>query len=598
MRKIRFVIFLLFAVHFTTSGEAQSIQVDSVRKLLASDLVDTNRVINLIEFGKLTSETSKEVGLRSFYEALSLSKELIYERGIGWSSLWLAWHHSAFGGLEDSAMYYDQRALSIGKKIGDAELIGEAYLRIGQHFAITESGQEKALEYYDSSIVVLEEIQSYSILSEAFQVKAAYYMEYEMYDEAELLLLDALDLYDYQEDAAWENEGYLILGSIALLYTKTNELDSALSFYYQALENITGTDNPRWESFLSARIANIYLLQGKYDSAVEIAKVGLTIAEDHGLVKEMQDNIFTLYSVYSEKGDYKTALEYFEWDRAIADSLSSLSAKESIVLYDNIMKAERDKEQIELLEKENEKNRLVRNGALVGFGIVSLFAIIFFTQRNKIKKGKKLSDELLLNILPEEVAEELKAKGYADARMLEQVTVLFTDFKGFTQLTETLSPTDLVLEINEYFTAFDTIMQKHNVEKIKTIGDAYMAAGGLPAVNNTNAQDVVLAALEIQQFMKDQKVKKSSLGKMFFDIRIGVHTGPVVAGIVGIKKFSYDIWGDTVNTASRMESSGEIGQVNISGTTYELVKDKFACTHRGKIQAKNKGELDMYFVTS
>ena len=209
---------------------------------------------------------------------------------------------------------------------------------------------------------------------------------------------------------------------------------------------------------------------------------------------------------------------------------------------------------------------------------------------------KKKSDDLLLNILPEEVAEELKAKGSADAKQYQDVTVMFTDFKGFTQISEKLSPAELVAEIDFCFKAFDNIISKHTIEKIKTIGDSYMCAGGLPVINATNATDVVNAALEIQEFMRLHLKNRLDAGKEPFEIRIGIHTGPVVAGIVGLKKFAYDIWGDTVNIASRMESSGEAGKVNISGNTYTLVKDKFNCIHRGKIQAKNKGEIDMYFV--
>lgn len=201
-----------------------------------------------------------------------------------------------------------------------------------------------------------------------------------------------------------------------------------------------------------------------------------------------------------------------------------------------------------------------------------------------------------MNILPEEVAEELKAKGSADAKQFDDVTVMFTDFKNFTQISEKLSPTELVNEIHTCFKAFDEIISKHNIEKIKTIGDSYMCAGGLPVMNKTNAIDVVSAAMEIQTFMQQHSAQRKNEGKEIFEIRIGVHTGPVVAGIVGVKKFAYDIWGDTVNIASRMESSGEAGKVNISGSTYELVKEKFNCIHRGKIQAKNKGEIDMYFV--
>lgn len=216
----------------------------------------------------------------------------------------------------------------------------------------------------------------------------------------------------------------------------------------------------------------------------------------------------------------------------------------------------------------------------------------------ELRQEKERSEELLLNILPQEVAGELMAKGSADARLIEQVTVLFTDFKGFTELSEKLGPRELVADINECFSAFDGIMGKHGVEKIKTIGDAYMAAGGLPVPNTTHAGDVLRAALEVQEFIAGLKVRKQAEGRPWFDIRIGVHTGPVVAGIVGVKKFQYDIWGDTVNTANRMESSGGVGRVNLSAATYALVKDDpaFTFTPRGMVEAKGKGEMEMYFV--
>ncbi len=217
-------------------------------------------------------------------------------------------------------------------------------------------------------------------------------------------------------------------------------------------------------------------------------------------------------------------------------------------------------------------------------------------QKEIVEAEKKRSDELLLNILPQETAEELKAKGSADAKQFDQVTVMFTDFKNFTQTSEKLSAAELVKEINHCYSEFDKIISKHNLEKIKTIGDSYMCAGGLPVPNKTNAEDTVKAALEICDFMKEEKQKHDAHGKPFFEIRIGCNTGSVVAGIVGIKKFAYDIWGDTVNLAARMEQNSEAGKVNVSGTTYELVKDKFHCTYRGKISAKNKGEIDMFFV--
>jgi adenylate cyclase len=222
--------------------------------------------------------------------------------------------------------------------------------------------------------------------------------------------------------------------------------------------------------------------------------------------------------------------------------------------------------------------------------------IIIKKQKEEIEREKERSEKLLLNILPAEVAEELKLKGSANAKHFDAVTVMFTDFKHFTKISETLSPTELVAEIHTCFEAFDNITTRHNLEKIKTIGDSYMCAGGLPVPNDTNAIDMVSAALEIQEFMKQHLAQRRSENRESFEIRIGIHTGPVVAGIVGVKKFAYDIWGDTVNIASRMESGGEEGKVNISRSTYELVRDKFKCEYRGKIEAKNKGTIDMYFV--
>jgi class 3 adenylate cyclase len=214
----------------------------------------------------------------------------------------------------------------------------------------------------------------------------------------------------------------------------------------------------------------------------------------------------------------------------------------------------------------------------------------------ELKQEKDRSESLLLNILPAEVAGELKEKGSAEAKLFENVTVLFTDFKDFTRASERLTPQQLVNELDACFKAFDGIIGKYNLEKIKTVGDAYLAVAGLPLANSNHAVDMVNAALEIRNFMLGRKSQFAQPPIETFEIRIGLNSGQVVAGIVGIKKFAYDIWGDTVNTAARMEQNGEAGKVNISQTTYVLVKDKFNCTHRGKIEAKNKGEIDMYFV--
>ncbi len=286
---------------------------------------------------------------------------------------------------------------------------------------------------------------------------------------------------------------------------------------------------------------------------------------------------------------------------------------------------QREKEnEIELLNKEKQINDLnlkkirARNKFLIGIAALALVVLylvyrmlrfskrtnkILIKQNNEIERQRdeinyehERSEKLLLNILPKETAEELKEKGSATPRHYEMVSVLFTDFVGFTKIAEKLTAEELVEELNRSFLEFDRIIDKYGLEKIKTIGDAYMCAGGIPVPNTTNPFDIVRAGLEIRDFMTRLKNEKEARGEDFWELRIGIHTGDVIAGVVGKNKFAYDIWGDAVNTASRMESSGVPGKVNISGATYELIKDKFRCTYRGKVKAKNKGEIDMYIV--
>jgi adenylate cyclase len=209
---------------------------------------------------------------------------------------------------------------------------------------------------------------------------------------------------------------------------------------------------------------------------------------------------------------------------------------------------------------------------------------------------KEKTEALLANVLPKNTASEIMEKGKATKIKYNFVTVLFSDIQGFTKIAEEMNPEVLIDELDKFFFYFDSVVEKYGIEKIKTIGDAYMCAGGIPEKNRTNPVEVILAALEMQVFMNKLKETSELEGMKYWDIRIGIHTGTVVAGVVGQKKLSYDIWGDTVNTASRMESSGEAGKINISGTTYEFVKDFFTCEYRGKMPVKYKGELEMYFV--
>ncbi len=215
----------------------------------------------------------------------------------------------------------------------------------------------------------------------------------------------------------------------------------------------------------------------------------------------------------------------------------------------------------------------------------------------ELQHEKEKSDKLLANMLPKGTAEEIMLKGKAAKTKYNFVTVLFSDIQGFTRIAEEMNPEVLIDELDRFFFHFDSVVEKYRIEKIKTIGDAYMCAGGIPERNRTNPVEIVLAALEMQKYMIEMRNDPANSAARFWDIRIGVHTGTVIAGVVGHKKLTFDIWGDTVNTASRMESSGEAGKINISGTTHEFVKDYFTCDYRGRMPVKYKGDLDMYFVT-
>jgi len=258
--------------------------------------------------------------------------------------------------------------------------------------------------------------------------------------------------------------------------------------------------------------------------------------------------------------------------------------------------------EVDLLSQQKKNQQNIVIGVLVALLLLMLLVFGLYRRNNFIRRTnliiereKNRSEHLLKNILPEETALELMETGKVKAKKFKEVSVLFTDFEGFTQYAESLSPEELVKTVDFYFTNFDKIIEKHGLEKIKTIGDSYMCAAGVPFPMKDHAIRIMLAALEILEFVQETKKNYQSTDAQF-EIRIGINSGSLIAGVVGSKKFAYDIWGDTVNMASRMESCSKIGKINISENTYQLIKDDFSCEERGKIEVKNKGMVPMYFV--
>lgn len=417
------------------------------------------------------------------------------------------------------------------------------------------------------------------------------------HEEAIDHLIRADTMYDPENELRAMN-----LWSLGEAYLGVGRYESAVAAMRSSMELSDKHGRKSWYAGAARDLGIAYQRMGNLRAAEDAWRTSMTKAQSIGNARYELASLGYLRRLLLDQRRFADASPITErWLVVQEEEQHAEAAKELMRLdFDTEQRADSlvHAQEQEAASFRLERERTNRNLLLAGAVIAIIFGAISYRQRRRTQKALKRSDELLLNILPEEVAEELKSKGEAEAVQLEHVTVLFTDFKGFTAMSEVVTPRQLVHDLHECFSAFDRVCEKHGIEKIKTIGDAYMAAGGLPTPNTTHATDVINAALEMRDFIAEGKSRKIAAGLPYFEIRIGIHTGPVVAGIVGVKKFQYDIWGDTVNTASRMESSGEVGHVNISEATYALVKDATGLTFtpRGKVQAKGKGEMEMYFV--
>lgn len=509
-------------------------------------------------------------GIKLNLQALKLFEEAGDKNGTANCHINIGYVYEKIGDTKKS-LHHTQQAMKLYTEIGSRSGIAVSLVNIGAMYS-SENNFVKSKDYFKKALKIYTEL-----------------------NHAEGMDLALINLSENNLDCSEYNDA-IEFALKAMQIAKTNDMPEALAYDYKILSKIyyrmTLDKNLNYTDLKDFLRKNdpIRMAEAYIDSSLFV----ITQSE---MLHEYSEAIELKARISAAAGNYKKAYENYKLFKVLNDSVFNIEKDKKIT--QSTMQYDFDKKEARIIaenEKQSIRQRNIRNSIAGGLAGTLIFLVVVYRQRNKISKEKARSEGLLLNILPYEVAEELKEKGSADAKNFDEVTVLFTDFKGFTQLSEKLSPTELVTEINHCFSAFDHIMQKHGIEKIKTIGDSYMAAGGIPTPNQTHSVDVVNAALEIQQFMQNLKAQKEAEGKLFFEIRIGIHTGTVVAGIVGVKKFAYDIWGDTVNTASLMESSGEAGKINISGTTYERVKDKFKCEYRGKVQAKGKGEIDMYFV--
>jgi adenylate cyclase len=529
-----------------------------------------------------------------------LADSVKYMEQIG-SSLMIVGHNRISQGDYAEGLKFSLEALKIRERLGDKRGMADLQYNIANIYGNLRNFEE-ALKYNEEAMRNYIEMGLPGELSWIHIGFGYVYAELGRYEQALYHCNEGMKLAQQAGDEHLLAEIYTILGTVM---ERENRFPEALNHYEKALDLYSSTGIGEQIPVAYNNIATVYIKMKSFSKASHFLDEALKESTQNGGLSYLKLTYENKTILDSLRGDYKGAFENHKKAIFYRDSIENVGNTRKLVRLQ--MQYDFDKKETETREEQLRKDviasaelsrqKMMRNGFIGGFATMLVFSGVFLAQRNKIRLGKKRSDELLLNILPQEVAEELKLKGEAEARLFDEVTVMFTDFQGFTQIAEKLGPAELVTEIDKCFRAFDEITTRYGIEKIKTIGDSYMCAGGLPVTNSTHASDVVQAALEIQQFMNSHAEERRNAALDVFEIRIGIHTGPVVAGIVGVKKFAYDIWGDTVNTASRMESSGFAGKVNISGSTHAIVQQEFTCEYRGKISAKNKGETDMYFVT-
>ena len=545
-------------------------------------------------------------GIKDYKLALNFAEELINLSTQGRNNKYLCQGYFLKGNIKkllgdlDLAVSEYFKSAEIAKKENLIPQEGSAYGAIADIYS-TSKNHKNAMLYYHKAIATLRKSSDSVAVASFISNAGDEFLNNKIYDSALLYFREA--------EIIFEKKHYLTgkaysLGNIGMVYANTGQSILAEKNINEAIRILEKAENYYPICVYLISMCDIYLQKSDRQTAMTYAKRSLQLAEQYGLKEQIGDANLKLSELYEKSGNYGESFRYYKNYITYRDSVNNIKSVQKMADQRTDYEVSQKQTEVDLLHQQKRNQQIIVIATVIALFLIFLLAVVIYRRYNFIKatnkiieKEKSRSDNLLLNILPEETARELKENGKVLAKKFESVTVLFTDFKGFTQYAENLSPEKLVESIDFYFSKFDEIMGKYDLEKIKTVGDSYMCAGGLPFPTQDHAHKMVQAAIEIAAFVSESK-KQHTDNQIRFDIRIGISTGPVVAGVVGSKKFAYDIWGDTVNIASRMESNSEPGKINISATTYELVKDNFDCEYRGEIEVKNRGTMKMYFVNS
>jgi len=490
------------------------------------------------------------------------------------------------------------KSLDYANRINDESGVASLMIQIAGAYTSMEDSKNAVL-YYKKGIQSLRKINDSIKIASSLLNIGDLYIENGILDSALIYTSEALHIFNIRNYPIGIAYG---LGNSGMIYALQGKDKLAEENIQEAIEILVELMDYYPVSVYLTYMSDIYLRKNDYDMAINYANRSLELAAEYGLKEQISDANLKLFELHQQEGNFKESIDYLQNYYIYRDSVLNIEAVEEMADLRTNYEVSQKQSEVDLLDQQKKNQQLISLASGIGLVLIIVVAIGLYRRNNFINKAKLLvenekerSDLLLRNILPEQTAQELKDRGQVQAKRFDSVSVMFTDFKGFTQNSANLSPEELVDSINYYYSKFDDIIEKHGLEKIKTVGDAYMCAGGLPFPTKDHPIQMVEAALEIAAFVNESK-KADPDAMTRFDIRIGINTGPVVAGVVGKKKFAYDIWGDTVNIASRMESTSEPGKVNISDNTYQLIKDQYQCSYRGEIDAKNKGMMKMYFV--
>jgi class 3 adenylate cyclase len=512
---------------------------------------------------------------------------------------------SVYADLGDNprALEYYIKSLRNAQYMSDTMGIGRAHMNLGTVYQEDQSTHEQAIENYQLAIDLFREIDfGFGVAGTQLNI-GDWYIKQKNPQKAVPYLEDAL--------AGFKKVGYYPaypLNSLGKAYFDLDQYDKARQYYQEALIEAANNPNPSQETSTQLGLGSINLELKNYLQAIENLKLALELAKQTRVLADQEEIYQKLSQAYDSVNDLANAYEMQKQYSLVRDSLKAEDYAKEMSALRVVFDLENAERQNDLLRARNEINELQieedarqRQLLLIILGlflaIIAGFVFQFFYIRRTNKRlafERNRSEQILLNILPKETADELKENGFVKAREFDQITVLFTDFKAFSLVAERISAERLVKSVDYYFKSFDEITERHNLEKIKTIGDAYMCAGGLPSRNDTHVRDAFGAAREILKFVNDTELDPPP-GIYPFKIRIGLNSGPVVAGVVGTKKFAYDIWGNTVNIAARMESGSVPGRINVSESIYEELKEEHDFTFRGELKVKNQ-VFKMYFA--